>query len=146
MGRGVEMRFPFLWYDLIGLMYHMPMSIRIGDGTTKNILRKVMADILPPEILYRPKSPFALPATRERHYNGAELEFNKPALKYFFWKHHSRVAEALKDGKYQQENMFVDGLIENLLNKQEDFENAYFDHFLWKLWNIAEWYENWIAV
>lgn len=144
MDQGVELRFPFLWPDLVDLLYTMPMSVRIGDGTTKHILRKAMQPFLPREALDRPKSPFGLPAARKAHFKNAGLVFERPALQHFFWKHYKRLNEALRDGAYTREGLFPADAVEARLAVQRDYDTAFYDGFLWKLWNFAEWYEKWI--
>ena len=143
MGEGVEMRFPFLWDDLISLMYRMPMAVRISDGTFKYILRKAMRGILPDQAINRPKSPFGIPASRGFYFNNSGPVYKKPALQHLFWKHHRRLSNVLTEGAYRQENIFVDGYIERIVDQQTDYDAAHFNTFLWKVWNFAEWYENW---
>jgi asparagine synthase (glutamine-hydrolysing) len=145
MGRGVEMRFPFLWDDLVRLMYRMPMAQRIGDGTTKYMLRKVMAGVLPEEALNRPKSPFGLPASRREHFKGSGLDFRRPAFKNLFNKHFARVEAAIMDGAYTREQLFNSDFVSRMVEAQRDCEGCSFNNFLWKLWNFAEWYERQIV-
>jgi len=142
MAEGVEMRFPFLWDDLIRMLYHMPMAQRIGDGTTKYMLRKVMADLIPDSALNRPKSPFALPAARRMHFKDSGLDFKKPALKHFFNKYFTQFSEAVLDGRYLNEDLFNMAFVEEKIRKQNDSSTCSFDSFLWKLWNFSAWYEN----
>ena len=144
MGEGVEMRFPFLWDDLIRLMYRMPMSVRIGDGTFKYILRKSMKGLIPEEVIKRPKTPFGIPASRGYYYKDTRSVFQKPALKHLYWRYHERLSDSLLDGSYRYENIFVNGFVERLVKRQEDYEEAYFNVLLWQLWHFAEWYENWM--
>ena len=145
MGQGVEMRFPLLWDDLIRFLYRMPMRIRIADGTTKYILRKIMDGFLPDEAMKRPKTPFGLPAARAEHFKGAGLDFKTPALKHFFWRYYDRISETVMEGEYRKEKIFVNDFVQNLLAQQRDEEQCHFNIFLWKLWNFAAWYSNWMA-
>jgi asparagine synthase (glutamine-hydrolysing) len=145
MAQGVEMRFPFLWPDLIDLLYTMPMAVRVGEGTTKHILRKAMQPFLPAAALVRPKSPFGLPAARRMHFDKAGLVFDRPAFEHFFWKHRERLSAAVLDGAYTRERLFNSDFIAQRLAAQADRDTAFYDGFLWKLWNFAEWYERWIA-
>ena len=141
MGQGVEMRFPFLSDDLVRLMYRMPMSKRIGDGSTKYMLRKAMAGILPEEALHRPKSPFGLPASRREHFKGAGLDFRQPAFKNLLHKHLARIESAVLDGTFVKEQIFKKDFVAGMLETQRDPTTCTFNSSLWKLWNIAEWYE-----
>jgi asparagine synthetase B (glutamine-hydrolysing) len=129
---------------MIRFLYRMPMSVRIADGTTKNILRKVMSGLLPADAMNRPKSPFGLPAARRLQFKGAGLDFKKPALKHLFWKHYDRVSGALLDGAYRDEKIFKQAFIQKLLDQQTDKEGCGFNVFLWKLWNFSEWYGKWL--
>lgn len=141
MGRGVEMRFPFLSDELVRLMYRLPMAQRIGDGSTKYLLRRLMTGLLPDAALNRPKSPFGLPAARREHFKGAGLDFRQPAFRELFHRHLPRIRAAVLDGAFAGERMFRPEFVERLLAAQAEGETCAFDGSLWKLWNIAEWYE-----
>ncbi len=145
MGQGVEMRFPFLWDDLVAIMYRMPMDQRLGDGTTKYLLRKIMAPFLPQEALVRPKSPFGLPTSRRMHFKDSGLDFKKPALQHFFWLNREQIEPLLMEGAYTKEGLFQESFVKDLLTAQRDKDSCGFNVFLWKLWNFAAWYENWIV-
>lgn len=140
MGRGVEMRFPFLSEDLVRLMYRLPIAQRIGDGSTKYLLRRLMTGLLPDAALNRPKSPFGLPAARREHFKGAGLDFRQPAFRELLHRHLSRVREAILEGAFAREQMFNREFVDRLLAAQADRQTCSFDGALWKLWNIAEWY------
>jgi len=142
MGEGVEMRFPFLSDALVRLMYRMPMRQRVGDGSTKYMLRKVMSGILPREALDRPKSPFGLPAARREHFKGAGLDFGQPAYKSLFHRHFPRMQEALMEGAYLSSGAFDSRFIAALVDAQREEETSSFSNLLWKLWSVAEWYES----
>jgi len=73
MGHSVEGRFPFLDHRLADFAGTIPASIKLESLTEKAILKHGVADLLPPDILQRPKQPyrapdaasFATPAGRE---------------------------------------------------------------------------------
>lgn len=148
MGQGVEMRFPLLWDDLIRHLYHVPMAQRIGDGTTKYLFRAMMEEILPEKAKARPKTPFGTPASRKKHFEGSAdrvVEFKRPAFQHLFRKNYDRLSEAVLKGGYRREKIFADRRIDETLARQRKEECCGFDVFVWKLWNLAEWYERWIA-
>lgn len=146
MDQSVELRFPFLWPDLTNLLYHMPMSVRLGNtGITKHILRKAMQGILPPVALARPKSPFGLPASRREHFKNAGLTFERPAFQLFFHKHLETLSEVLLTGAWLCEELLRPGVVEARLAAQKYPDTASFDPFLWKLWSFAAWYERVMA-
>lgn len=61
MAAGVEIRVPFLDPDLVAWAASLPTNAKIRHGRTKWVLRKAMEPLLPPEIIYRPKTGFGVP-------------------------------------------------------------------------------------
>ena len=146
MAAGVEMRFPFLWPDLLDLLRRMPAAVRVGDGaTSKPILRKALAGILPAEALARPKSPFGLPASRATYFKGSAAGFDRPAFQHFFAKHLVPLTQALLHGAWQREGLIPVRVLEQRLALQRDPGTAHFDPLLWKFWSFAAWYEEVLA-
>ncbi len=61
MANSVEIRLPFLDYRLIEFMASVPTCWKVLGIKEKFLLKKVFADILPQEILSRPKHPYRAP-------------------------------------------------------------------------------------
>jgi asparagine synthase (glutamine-hydrolysing) len=61
MGHSVEGRFPFLDHRLADYAGTLPASIKLDSLAEKAILKQAVADLLPPEILQRPKQPYRAP-------------------------------------------------------------------------------------
>ena len=61
MAAGVEVRVPFLDRDLIDFATRLPVDYKQHGQVGKWIFRKSMEDILPKEIIYRPKTGFGIP-------------------------------------------------------------------------------------
>ncbi|MFH8337115.1 asparagine synthase (glutamine-hydrolyzing) [Streptomyces sp. AM6-12] len=57
-GNGIEARVPFLDHRLIELVAAVPEPLRANLVWDKQILRRAMVGILPPEMVNRPKGPF----------------------------------------------------------------------------------------
>ena len=53
MAHGVECRFPFLDWKLATFCFSLPEKSKIGDGFTKKILRDVIRDFLPKDVINR---------------------------------------------------------------------------------------------
>ena len=64
MAHSLEARVPFLDNDLLTLAWQVSGSIRFKNGTSKYLLREIAKDLLPSEILKRPKQGFDLPLAR----------------------------------------------------------------------------------
>ena len=61
MANAIELRVPFLDHRMVEFASTLPTSLKLHKGTGKTILRKAMADSVPPSILKRPKKGFPVP-------------------------------------------------------------------------------------
>ncbi len=58
MAWGLEARVPFADHRLVEYLYNVPWEMKYRDGVEKALLRAACKDLLPPELLYRKKSPY----------------------------------------------------------------------------------------
>jgi len=58
MYNGLELRVPFCDYRLVQYMWNIPWEIKALNGREKGLLRYVVKDLLPNEIINRKKSPY----------------------------------------------------------------------------------------
>jgi asparagine synthase (glutamine-hydrolysing) len=73
MAHGIESRYPYLDYELVDFATQLPDNAYINDSWTKYILRKAIADKLPPEVVWRAdKVGFAAP--QDKWLASAELQ------------------------------------------------------------------------
>jgi asparagine synthase (glutamine-hydrolysing) len=61
MGHSVEGRFPFLDADVVELCNAMPPLVKLRVLDEKHVLKATVRDMVPPEILERPKQPYRAP-------------------------------------------------------------------------------------
>src|SRR5882757_9064761 len=61
MAASIESRVPFLDHVLVEFATRIPREVQLKGLTGKNVLKKAMEDILPHEIIYRPKLGFPTP-------------------------------------------------------------------------------------
>ena len=64
MASSLEGRSPFLDHKLVEFVSHLPPSMKFRDGVSKYLLRTLMKDTLPDEILHRSKMGFGVPVGR----------------------------------------------------------------------------------
>ncbi|HEX3622636.1 MAG TPA: asparagine synthase (glutamine-hydrolyzing), partial [Acidimicrobiales bacterium] len=64
MAHGLEVRAPFLDTDLVEFALRLPEPARIRGLSLKRVLKAAMADVLPPEVVNRPKRGFGIPLDR----------------------------------------------------------------------------------
>jgi asparagine synthase (glutamine-hydrolysing) len=78
MAWSLEARVPFLDHELVELTAKIPAEYKVGNGG-KYILKEVARDIIPEEVIDRPKGYFPVPALK--HIQGEYLDFVKGILK-----------------------------------------------------------------
>jgi len=61
MAHSLEVRTPFLDYELVEWVSSLPSAIKLKGGEGKHILKRSLAPLLPHEVLYRSKMGFAVP-------------------------------------------------------------------------------------
>jgi asparagine synthase (glutamine-hydrolysing) len=61
MAHSVEVRPPFLDHRLVEFVAALPGSIKIKAGRVKHILKEAVSDLVPPDLLARPKEGFIMP-------------------------------------------------------------------------------------
>ena len=66
MYNGFEVRVPFCDYRLVEYVWNIPWETKALNGREKGLLRYIMKDYLPDEIVYRKKSPY--PKTHNPNY------------------------------------------------------------------------------
>jgi asparagine synthase (glutamine-hydrolysing) len=64
MSVSLEARLPYLDAELVALSLALPTEALVGRRQGKVVLRRVLRDYLPPELVDRPKMGFALPLGR----------------------------------------------------------------------------------
>lgn len=123
MAFGLEARVPFLDHDLVELAFQMPAELKVKDGG-KYLLKEIARDIIPHEVIDRPKGYFPVPALRNMQgaYLGlARKIFSQPSAR--------------------QRGLFDMQYIDRMLAKPEDFTGPFGS----KLWQVTL-LEMWLAL
>lgn len=61
MANGLEVRVPFLDYEVVNFIFSLPDEFKINQSIRKRILQEAYRDILPAELYRRPKKGFEVP-------------------------------------------------------------------------------------
>ncbi len=61
MGHSVEIRLPYLDFRLMEILARVPARLKVSGLQEKVLLKKIAADLIPREILRRPKQPYRAP-------------------------------------------------------------------------------------
>jgi asparagine synthase (glutamine-hydrolysing) len=122
MAASLEVRLPFLAFPLVEFALSQPSSYKVHGMTTKYLLKKAVAPLLPESILKRPKKGFGIPVAK-----WLRQEF-KPL-----------VDELLSESFVKRQGIFEWNYIKRLL---EEHEAERFDRRkqLWTLFQFQWWW------
>ncbi|MEA2469147.1 MAG: hypothetical protein QOE38_145, partial [Thermoleophilaceae bacterium] len=127
MANSVEARVPFLDHQLVELAMSIPREEKIRDGVGKHVLKRAVSDLLPPEIVWRPKQGFGAPVSQ-----------------WFRGPLGARLEERL-EGSALNELGYVDGAaVRDVLDIHRG-GRADRSFQLWNILNLAEWVDHWIS-
>ena len=100
MATGVEVRVPLLDPDLMALAGRLPIQYKHHRGEGKWILKAAMEDLLPSDVIYRPKSGFGVPL---RHWLRNELR--------------EMVGDTLSEASLTRRGLFEPAAVQRLLEQ-----------------------------
>ena len=121
MANSLEARTPFLDYRVVEFAAGVPSELKLKGFTTKYLLKRSMARILPPEVLTRKKEGFSIPM---KNWLRREL---RPMLE-----------EVLSPERLRQEGLFDPAYVEAL--KEQHLRGvANHSHQLWALMVFETW-------
>lgn len=121
MLHSLEVRVPFLDHTLAEFAFSLPDSYKLRGKTTKWILREAFADILPADVLTRPKHGFDVPVGE-------------------WFRHELRdvIEDVCSEATIKNRGLFSPGAVRNLLDshmrQRRDFNNQ-----LWILLSLELW-------
>ncbi len=126
MATSVEGRVPFLDHRLVELAFRIPGSMKVRNGVTKHILKRAVNDLLPQEIIHRPKVGFHVPVTR-----------------WFEEVLNPLADDALLDPRMAALEIWDPAEVRRLLKLQREGRGNY-GMRIWALVNFALWYRHWM--
>ncbi len=123
MFNSLETRIPFLDHRIIGLVWSLPLSMKMRNGWTKWILRQILYRYVPRELIERPKMGFGIPVG----------DWIRGPLKDW--------AEALLDESRLRQERFFDAQFIRLRWQEHLSGKRNWQHFLWSVLMFQEWLE-----
>jgi asparagine synthase (glutamine-hydrolysing) len=126
MANSLEVRAPFLDVDLVNFLGRVPPRLKLKRFDTKYLLKRAMADLLPPGIAGRAKKGFGIPiAEWFKH------ELREPLL------------EELAPDRIRQQGIFEPATIQSLISEHMTGRR---DHRkpLWTLFVFQLWHRRWM--
>jgi asparagine synthase (glutamine-hydrolysing) len=141
MGKGVEVRFPYLNEELKSLVNSIRLEEKIDKNLVDKILLRKIAKKLVPKKLQSDKLPFGVPAIRKQYFSMSKTKFEKPAFNNLFYQNFKNLKKIILKGKHRKLNFFQSTFLKKIICLQENYETCFFDSVLWRVWSFASWYE-----
>jgi asparagine synthase (glutamine-hydrolysing) len=123
----IETRAPFLSHPVVEFASKIPLQHKLRNGSTKYLLKKAFADLIPKEIADRPKQGFASPASK----------WLRGELRQLVTR--SLSPQALNTSGYFNAN-YVGEMLDSHLNKR-----GYHLNQLWSLLTFQVWFFKYIV-
>lgn len=127
MAHSVEVRPPFLDYRLVEFAAAIPGSSKIRNGRVKHILKRAVADLLPADLVDRPKEGFLMPI---RDWLGGALQ--------------EYVKETLSPDRLAIHGLLDSGAVGRMIDAHAGGDHRNGDR-LWNLMMFQKWWEKHIA-
>jgi len=122
MATSIESRVPFLDHELVEFATNIPQRLQLGAMSGKRILKQIVQDLLPHEILYRTKLGFPTPWSG--WLAGPQLEV---------------IRDLLLEQRSTDRKLFKASAIERLF---DEHRAGHVDHYdrIWRLLNLELWH------
>jgi asparagine synthase (glutamine-hydrolysing) len=124
MATSLEVRAPFLDHTLVEFVAGLPSHYKLQGMTTKHLLKRAAADMLPPQILARPKKGFGI-----------------PIAKWFQGELRSMMLDVFSPARLREAGLFevsaVQRLVKEHLDGTRDHRKPLWTLFMFELWREA---------
>jgi asparagine synthase (glutamine-hydrolysing) len=126
MANSLETRAPLLDYRLVEFAARLPVHLKMQNGITKYLLKKVLRRHLPPEIVAKRKHGFAVPINQwlQTTLNGYTKQI-------------------LLDGCCRRRGIFDPQIVQQVLNLHAQGRRDY-SAWIWLMLNLELWFQNFI--
>ena len=126
MANSLEARVPMLDRELVELAFQAPDQLKIHQGKTKILLKKIAAQRIPENCVYRQKEGFSIPI---KHWLGTQF---KPLMN-----------DLLNSSQLKAEGVFNVETI-NMMKRQHIDGTVNHSHVLWSLMVFQAWRRRWL--
>jgi asparagine synthase (glutamine-hydrolysing) len=127
MSVSIEPRVPFLDHKLVEFTMNLPLELKVGDGVAKSLLKQALADLLPADVIQRPKMGFGAPMAQWLRGDFGRVVEAEIAATRFFDRFPSRRAAVLDMLRAHRE-------------RRGDFSL-----YVWTFYNAIAWFDHWVA-
>ena len=122
MAASIEARMPFMDHVLAELVHRLPDEYLIRKGVTKWVLRQVARNLIPTQIMERPK-----------------VGFRVPVNEWFRHRLRGPLEDTLLGADSRTRDYYRPGLVQQLLKEHVRGRQNH-EKLLWTLWNLEIWH------
>jgi asparagine synthase (glutamine-hydrolysing) len=126
MATSIEARVPFLDHTLVEYAMGIPVDLKIKGTSGKHILKRALENVLPADLLYRPKRGFGAPI--REWFRGASGEV---------------LGGLILNSSIRRRELFDYAFVAKLIDEHRRGARDWSFH-LWALLNVSLWYDRWI--
>ncbi len=126
MATSVEARVPFLDHKLVEYAMSLSRASKVEGTSGKHILKRALEDVLPHDVLYRPKR-----------------GFGAPIREWFKGRMGKLLEDRLMNSTMRRRNFLDYDFVARLIAEHRRGAHDWSFH-LWALLNLSLWYERWI--
>lgn len=132
MNAGLERRCPIYDKKVMEYVFRMPYQFKLQGNGGKRILRDVLYEYVPRELVDRPKSGFNIPAERllKTYLKDELLEFSEPAY-------------LRRQGLFHPEH--ASEIVRDYLRPENERKRKGHFGIMWTFYIYQKWYQQWIA-
>lgn len=125
MSNSLEVRSPFLDYRVIEFGLSLPPHYKVRQGESKHILREIARDLVPSNLIDRPKMGFGIPRAKWLREELSGL-----------------VQDVVLDNKSKSRGWYQFSKIENLIKRHN--QGLDLDHLIWPILMLELWAKTWL--
>src|ERR1700761_2612476 len=126
MATSVEARVPFLDHDFVEFVLAMPERMKVRNGVGKYALKHAVDELLPKDLIYRPKQGFAAPVSE---CFGGELG--------------ERARREIRTSSLAERGLLDYEYLDELWGRHRAGGN--WGQHLWTIYNVSVWHDYWVA-
>jgi asparagine synthase (glutamine-hydrolysing) len=126
MSASLEGREPLLDHRLIEFAAQLPENLKIKNGSKKYLLKQIVYDYVPKELMDRPKMGFGVPV----------FDWLRNELKYHVDEYMSK-KDFEKHGLFKKEGIEI--IMKNFFNGDKNYDSLF-----WYLLMFQMWYKKWM--
>ena len=127
MAHSLEVRVPFLDHELLEFAARMPPEYKLGGMEKKRVLKRAVADLLPPDFMKRRK-----------------MGFSAPIAVWFREELRPFVEDTLSESSLRDTGVFEPTAVRHILDAHFA-RRGNFDNVIWALMCFTRWHQDYIA-